>query len=604
MIKYFEIDRFSEYGSNIVPAHSNQSLTKLASPGFSPEIERIILSMKRVPEFYYVLMNACGSDSYWSQNRNGDFYPESGLSHLSLRSDMGTEQDYGYKTMEYYGKLYKNHVNKNPKNSFGEVIFSSYNWPLHRMELIVGINKFTGKDIIDSLENDGDVSVSIGCKVKFDVCSICGNMASTKDAYCNHIKNYLRALVTDDMAQKWSRETGRKILPGTLVGTINPYPRFFDISRVYVGADRTAKILTHVASVQPTVSGVDLGEVYGAGVTDDMIDKLALLKKKSDIDKQVGGDALSKPQGDIVAIKKSDMLRKAIDAKVENSINSEPMIPNETLDSIATNYPLQNILSTIMGLGITPKPRELQRIILIKIERPDIANYLDDHNMCFNNQEIEQNPIDLKLSDERFNDYIAKALENYIKPRSCFPSFLEERCMMNKQASEGIDKTLMPTPTIDWPKTLTALGIIGSIYAGLKLSARGKSPADIAKLFIEKPYLRNIIGGGVILTLMNKMIGNSQHLDPYISRPASEYPDTLRDPEFTGHVQKYASLGIGNVTSSIALPSSYLVNSYNQKSYSVPSTHLFKLASFNSIKTCPNLDGVEASIKKLVSSCV
>ena len=54
---------------------------------------------------------------------------------------MGSLNDYGYKTFEYYAYLFKHHVNKDPKKSFGEIIFSHWNPAIQRVELIVAINQ-------------------------------------------------------------------------------------------------------------------------------------------------------------------------------------------------------------------------------------------------------------------------------------------------------------------------------------------------------------------------------------------------------------------------------------------------------------------------------
>ncbi len=163
MIKYFEYDSFDEYGQHIIPVNSLYHMNKLASGSYSPELMKVILNMKRQPNRYYVVVNALGSYEVWGSNRNGDAFPESGLIHKSLRTDMGTSNDYGYKTFEYYAKFYKHHNNKDPKNSFGDIVFSHWNPLTHRVELIIAVNIENAKDIIDALEANEQVSVSMGC---------------------------------------------------------------------------------------------------------------------------------------------------------------------------------------------------------------------------------------------------------------------------------------------------------------------------------------------------------------------------------------------------------------------------------------------------------
>ena len=124
MIKYFEYDSIDDTGKHIIPVNTLYHMNKTASGDYSSEIMKVVLNMKRKPEFYYVVINALGSHEIWGSNRNGDGFPAAALSHKSLRTDMGTINDYGYKTFEYYAKLYKHHVNKDPKKSFGEIVFS------------------------------------------------------------------------------------------------------------------------------------------------------------------------------------------------------------------------------------------------------------------------------------------------------------------------------------------------------------------------------------------------------------------------------------------------------------------------------------------------
>ena len=163
MIKYVEYDAFDEHGQHIIPVNSLYHMNKVASGTYSPELMKVILNMKRRPDRDYVVVNALGSYEVWGCNRNGDAFPEIGLTHKSLRTDMGTANDYGYKTFEYYAKLYKHHVNKDPNNSFGEIIFSHWNPILHRVELIIAINLDNAQDIVTALEKQEQVSVSMGC---------------------------------------------------------------------------------------------------------------------------------------------------------------------------------------------------------------------------------------------------------------------------------------------------------------------------------------------------------------------------------------------------------------------------------------------------------
>lgn len=573
MIKYVEYESFDEHGLHIIPVNSLYDMNKTAS-AYSPELMKIILGMKRREDRYYVVVNALGSYEVWGCNRNGDGFPEDGLTHKSLRTDMGTPNDYGYKTFEYYARVYKHHVNKDPKRSFGEIIFAHWNPVLHRIELIVAINRVTGKDIIDALEAGNLIAVSMGAKVRYDECNICGNHARTRLEYCFHLKNHLRQIIDRALAERWSKEVGRIILPGTQVHAINDYPRFFDLSKVYIGADRTSYILGKAASSGLVVCSADIAEAMG--VTDDMVDKMAQVGKQSEINKNVGGGISPDDiDGTVAKANKVQVIRKAIDERMNDAIVAEPMLPAPLLDSMASAVPASSILSTMLGMGIHPKPLEFQRIILVRVGQKPLADELENRNMVFDYDDDTVEPQALNVSNQGFNDTLGKLLAPHLQSRSCFPSFLSPRvqAILVKKAAH---KWLSPEQDASYEKTkispaLKILGGLAALYAGLKLKAAGYGPKQLAEIFANRPWLRIMIGGGVLAKIYSE-IGKKRTPDP-ILRPASEYENVLQDTRFSGHLTKESStqtvanvLGSAGLAGAILYPSAYILKAYNQKS--------------------------------------
>jgi len=955
MIKYIEFDSIDEYGSHIIPAFPTSGLIKTASGLYSPTIMQFLSSMKKDPRLYYVVINALGSYEGWGPNRNGDAFPEEGLTHVSLRTDMGTSNDYGYKTFEYYAKLYKHHVNKDPNKSFGDVVFSSWNPVIKRVELVVGIYRDRGANTIEAIENGTSVAVSMGCltnpdypiltvdgyvaikdikvgdlvfthnaqwkrvtqvyrrkytgklytfhfrglslpleltadhpmmakifnrkesnkkrafkdsqeyndqkyewgnaenisigdcikyqpvtyspyeyasidsiglakimgyylaegnfgynngkpayiqfschidddlpnelpklineyfpnttctirphqnskyglvvsvfstrlsvflekyighlaskkkippeifissnevklafmgawlsgdgfcdnkgihwsscnvnlllqardlliscgiasslykithkagsgfsfhdtreytlnishydaeqfipfasrklhnldhiikydrkragttsikfdedgsysysikdmsvreasdiqtynfeveddesyvaaglvshncKVKYDRCSICQNKAKSRSEYCIHLQNYLRQIVSREMADRWSRELGITILPGSAVMMFNDHPKFFDISEVYIGAERTAFVLGKAAHVGHVTPSIDIADAYG--VTDNDIDKLSMIGKKSEIDKKIGGpDSLQDFDGQVVAV--ANKMKDKIDVTNLRVMADEPEINTSVLNSIAQAAPLSRVLSTMLGMGIQPKPREFQRIVLVSMGSSDIADALDKNNEIFDyTDEVE--PIDLPIGSNGFDDCISRMLVGYVRDRSAYPEFLEPRFheVMDKSASYAGDLTTnywhqnaqgtgpLITQSNISPLALT-LGGIAALYMGLKLRAAGYSTKVLADTFASKPWLQVLIGGSILARLMSKSRDLSS--DDLLYTPASAYANVLQDTGLTGQMQKTGSLpnalGLGLLTSAVVLPGSYIMNSYNQKS--------------------------------------
>ena len=105
--------------------------------------------------------------------------------------------------------------------------------------------------------------VSHNCRVPFDVCSYCGNKASTREEYC-----------TDEAKGGHCKAGGLKENLGKIVKVAgelhhlhadNTKPYFFDISHVFVPADRIAYAsgFCKKASVDTTIGGAELAELYG-----------------------------------------------------------------------------------------------------------------------------------------------------------------------------------------------------------------------------------------------------------------------------------------------------------------------------------------------------
>jgi hypothetical protein len=158
---------------------------------------------------------------------------------------------------------YKHHVNKDPSRAFGEVVLAVWNPKMHRVELVVYLDrakckKWAASDVIERIERGEFPDVSMGCKVPYDVCTICENRSKTKKDYCIHASSEMNRIYPD----------GRK------VAVRNDYPKFFDISFVFIGADKSAKVLAKLAHVgeQNCMGGfcsvphlsVDVGERFSS----------------------------------------------------------------------------------------------------------------------------------------------------------------------------------------------------------------------------------------------------------------------------------------------------------------------------------------------------
>jgi len=211
-----------------------------------PRVQDFVRKIIPTPAGIYILVNALGAGEYWGSNVNGDFFPEKSLIHAPSNWEqlpfeemkrVGQSWDYGFPTF-MNAHPYKHHMNKDPSRAFGRVELAVWNPKMHRVELVLYLDRalcmqFDAMDVIERIERGEFPDVSMGCKVPFDVCMICGKQSKTPNDYCEHAAMMMNKILPD----------GRKVC------VRNDFPRFFDISIVFIGADKTAKVMAKLAQV-------------------------------------------------------------------------------------------------------------------------------------------------------------------------------------------------------------------------------------------------------------------------------------------------------------------------------------------------------------------
>jgi hypothetical protein len=208
---------------------------------------------------------------------------------------------------------------------------------MNRVELVVeyDTNKLPA-DITKKLENDDLVNLSMGCRVAYDTCSICGNKAPTPRDYCDHVtKTGLNTVFPD----------GRKVF------VYNPNPDFFDISIVIVPADKTACVLA---------------KIFGAK-------KVA--KKAAD------------PLRGFRSIALPSSINAELNAKTASVNKIYDNIPNHSWEEIkavadATKTP-GGLIASIKLSNAYLKPNEVQAVLFSQNNMNKIAQSLLKHNAYF-----------------------------------------------------------------------------------------------------------------------------------------------------------------------------------------------------------------------------
>ena len=150
-------------------------------------------------------------------NDNGDFFSEE-----ELKSK--------YKT--FIGKsAFVDHNNENVENARGIIVDAVWNDRGKFVELLKAVDKKAYPELARGIEKGYITDTSMGCRCGKSICSICGNVATTEDEFCDHIKNY-----------KGSTYNGLPVFED------NRDVDFFEDSFVTIGADPEAKILEKIAS--------------------------------------------------------------------------------------------------------------------------------------------------------------------------------------------------------------------------------------------------------------------------------------------------------------------------------------------------------------------
>jgi len=247
-------------------------------------------------DLVYALVNALSAGEYFGPNKNADFFEEEELKKT-------------HHTFVTNGHVFKHHQNKDPKKKLGDILFSHYNPRMHRVELVITLDKkIPGNEkYINRLLKGDLLATSMGSRVKYDTCSICGNKAKTRAQYCDHMRTMRNKIMPD----------------GKRVYVKNPKPNFFDISLVLIPADKTSSVMDTVAKGEKIV----LAE-----------------EKKSEMVKRI-------PMQDTII----DPDPKGLIKKTQKPFT------RDKIKKIA-QYPMNEIMSTFIGLRILPTKEDFQKI--------------------------------------------------------------------------------------------------------------------------------------------------------------------------------------------------------------------------------------------------
>lgn len=427
---------------------------------YHPEVAQFIRMARPIHGHVQALITALGAGEAYGPNVNGDFFPTTALSNNG--------KDYGHKTFEYYAKVRKHHLNKDHHPSYGDVMLAVWNDRMKRVELILKISQHDAPDLAQSLARGETVDWSMGAKLPWDECSICANRATKREEYCGHLKFLMNQI---------DPETGKQVY------AINRQPRFFDISHVLLGADRTNATWTKVAKAHGSQN--DLRKLASVTLYNMTFGKMAAQEKKADIEKNVASNikpAFNKETKQI-ALETSRRLQ-----------NKSPDLPNDLI-SLLSMHPLHEVLSTMLGLGIIPKPHEFQSIVLRSAGKEDLAKDLEEKNITFNPAEGKNlKPIPLNLGPEHLSGSIAELLRPMIESRSFARPVLMKRIIILSGGREPDQPKMVKSAAVNIP----ILATLAAMFTTLAWRDKGLNEGALDKILMENPALTAALGAGAL----------------------------------------------------------------------------------------------------------
>lgn len=435
---------------SVVRPEDSETFLKTAQ-ALHPKIQKYVAALKPDPQKVYVMVIALGASEYYGQNINGDIFPEAALLHEG--------EDYGYRTF-LNGHAFRHHQNKDPNAAFGMIPVSIWNNEMKRVELILELDRnkaqqFDAQDIIDKIEAGVSVSVSMGCKVPYDICTICHNKAKVRAEYCYHLLNEMGTIYPD----------------GRQVGAVNTMPRFFDLSFVFIGADKIAKTVCKIASggccpaCQASADGVkkSVAAIVESGDAPELQLKTAAVAPFMWNPKT----AATKKLSDIFKNTPSTFVRSTVPLLER----SEPNLPRKILDHMGTQGPLGDALATPSLMGMVLKPSEYQRIILIRLGQKPLADRLESHGEVFG----PSGKVDESVSMGQFSPDLCSRLTPHLKERSGFGPILQKRVL----------QILIVRPKVAEAQEISKRGLLEKIsqgYNGYRLQLLSHLPHELPKV--------------------------------------------------------------------------------------------------------------------------
>ena len=181
----------------------------------------------------YIRTRAIGSLENWGPNQNGDGFPMK-----ELRAS--------YKTFVGKGN-FLDHKSDDLNAIRGLVVDAYLNDEDGCVECLIAVDKKSHPQLARDIETGVINSVSMGTRVGWSECSVCGNIARTDREYCEHISGY------KGMKMSMYINNAEHKYGAWPIHEVNHDLEFIELSWVGVPAFREANVLQKIASLKQAV---------------------------------------------------------------------------------------------------------------------------------------------------------------------------------------------------------------------------------------------------------------------------------------------------------------------------------------------------------------
>jgi hypothetical protein len=209
--------------------------SKIAIAQFKTKVAKFKKSLALSHDFMYIRTRAIGSLENWGPNQNGDGFPMKEL-RASYQSFIGKGN-------------FLDHKSDDLNAIRGLVVDAFLNEDDGCVECLIAVDKKSHPQLARDIETGMVNSVSMGTRVGWSECSVCGNIARTDREYCDHIAGYKgmkMSMYTNNSEHKFGAWP---------IHEVNHDLEFIELSWVGVPAFREANVLEKIASLKKAVDG-------------------------------------------------------------------------------------------------------------------------------------------------------------------------------------------------------------------------------------------------------------------------------------------------------------------------------------------------------------